>query len=309
MRGSASGGRSPRPGSGGRARSRSHIAPAAAATRSAAASTASAARRPLRLRHTGSTSAAIAPPSGTPVWRMPSASPRCDGATHPRPARPLAAWTHAPRPPAAKRAIESATTPFARAAATTATEADPRPAAITARSPTRSASMPHGSTVASTPRLTLARTTPTPSRLRWKCDWSSGASTGSPRKRAAKLVWTPTPVARIVHRYGSLEPAVSAALLRQVARLGEDPPHHRLEELDRQRLVRRVEAVLVVALAELDARVKVGAGAELLAHVRVGVVVLGVVVHLEGAVMADDPADLLRDVRPQDRPDHLAVGV
>src|SRR5438034_4037119 len=240
---------------------------------------------------------------------MPSASPRCGGGNQPMTARPLAAWTHAPSPPAAKRAIESATTPFAKAAARTAPEAEPSPAAITARSPTRSARIPHGSTVASTPRLTLARTTPTPSRLRWKCDWSSGASTGSPRKSAAKLVWTPSPVARIVHRYGSLEPAPSAVLLRQVARLGEDAPHHRLEELHRQRLVCRVKAVLVVALAELGARVEVWAVAEPLARVRVGVVVLGVVVGLEDAVVGDDPADLLRDVRPQDRPDHLAVRV
>jgi hypothetical protein len=81
-------------------------------------------------------------------------------------ARPLAACTHAPSAPAAKSAADTATTPSTAAAAATATDALPNPAAITARSPTRSASIPHGRTVASTPRLTVARTTPTPSRLR-----------------------------------------------------------------------------------------------------------------------------------------------
>ena len=44
--------------------------------------------------------AAAAPPSGSAVCRIPRARPRCDGSNQLMTARPLAAFTLAPAPPA-----------------------------------------------------------------------------------------------------------------------------------------------------------------------------------------------------------------
>jgi hypothetical protein len=58
-------------------------------------------------------------------------------------------------------------------------------------------------------------------------------------------------------RYDARTLACGSAAV-EVAGLGEDPAHHRLEERERQRFVVRIEAVLVVELAELGAGVEVG---------------------------------------------------
>src|SRR4051812_47926333 len=96
-------------------------------------------------------------------------------------------------------------------------------------------------------------------------------------------------------------------LVRRVAGPAEDLLDDRPEELEWQRVVVRVEAVLVEVLAELDA-----VGVERMVEVLVArVAVLAhqvrVVVGLEQRVLLDDPADALAHERPQHGADHLAV--
>ena len=95
----------------------------------------------------------------------------------------------------------------------------------------------------------------------------------------------------------------------EVAGLGKHPAHDRLEMLERQRLVGGVEAVLVVDLAELGAVVEPLVAAKALAGIGILARGAAVVELLEDPVVLDDPADPRLDVGPQDRRDHLAVGV
>ena len=105
--------------------------------------------------------------------------------------------------------------------------------------------------------------------------------------------------------------STSSFIVAEVAGLGEHAAHHRLEELRPARVVVRVEAVLVVLLAELDAvrSYRSGCPSSAVAHVPVAAAVVRVVVQLEDAVVLDHPAAPRRDVTASGSRRHLAVRV
>lgn len=79
------------------------------------------------------------------------------------------------------------------------------------------------------------------------------------------------------------EPQLDQLIAGEVARLGEDAPHHRLEERGGQALEVRVEAILIVLRAELRAGVEPRAIPEAIARVAVAAGVVRVVVRLDSA--------------------------
>ena len=93
-----------------------------------------------------------------------------------------------------------ATMPSVRRAASSAANASTSPVAITRRSPSRSASAPHSTSVDTSPTVTLASSTPRPVRPRPYSVRSSGASPGSPCRTAAELAWATTPAPRTTQR-------------------------------------------------------------------------------------------------------------
>src|SRR5436190_1196195 len=180
---------------------RSRAKPIAAPAAQPTASPKNAARRLMWDVSAGRTPAAIAPPSGTAVWRMPSASPRSSGPNHAITARPLADCVPPPSAPATARAATSPPNDDVKPAATSATAHPASPDVSTARSPIRSATMPHGSSVSSSPKLSAASTTPTCVSVRSYPCRICGAIDGRPRRIAEKLAWPTTPAARIAQRY------------------------------------------------------------------------------------------------------------
>jgi hypothetical protein len=134
------------------------------------------------------------------MCRRPSASPRSDGPNHATTARPLAAFALEPKAPASARAAPSAKPEPAREARTSAPAAPVSPTAMTARSPIRSASAPHASSVARIPIVGAASSAPvwasdTPSSAR-----ISGATAGSPSWSAEMLAWAVMPTASTTQR-------------------------------------------------------------------------------------------------------------
>src|SRR4030095_6994552 len=93
----------------------------------------------------------------------------------------------------------------------------------------------------------------------------------------------------------------------RLPRRREDLAERALERLERQRLVVRVEAVLVVLLAELGAVAEPFVAAEALAQVPVEPEVVEEVVALEDRVLLDDPAVLLGDERLENGRGELRV--
>src|SRR5689334_23724095 len=149
----------------------------------------------------GSASAATAVPTGVDVWRMPSASPRSAGPNHDMTARPLAELTLAPAPPAAPNKATMAAKLDVNAIGTVSAAQRPRPAARTRRSPTRSASRPHGSSVPIGPTHGAAMTTPACVRLKPRSSRSAGARTAGAVSGAMYAACAPVPAARTAHRY------------------------------------------------------------------------------------------------------------
>ena len=88
---------------------------------------------------------------------------------------------------------------------------------------------------------------------------------------------------------------------------GEDPAQHRFEELDWLRGVGRVEGVLVVVRAEVDAVLVPGVVGPAVAGVGVGADVVEPVLALEHPVVFEDPAEAFGDVRAQDGGGGLGV--
>ena len=110
-------------------------------------------------------SAASATPSGWAVCRSPMARPRSFSGNQPSTTRPLAAFTDAPAAPAAPHSSVMtimAEPPEGRASATaTISRPDrPSPATIVSRSPCRSTTAPHSTSVNSRPVLGAATMTP-----------------------------------------------------------------------------------------------------------------------------------------------------
>ena len=126
---------------------------------------------------------------------QPSARPRCSAPNQRMIARPLAAFTLAPkRPPAISKTTRASKLP-ARPDAMSAAPAAASPVAITARSPTRSASNPQGSTEMVAPMLTDASNTSTCVRLRSRSR-RAGASTAMPKKTAENAPCATVPTVR-----------------------------------------------------------------------------------------------------------------
>src|SRR5439155_14472122 len=91
---------------------------------------------------------------------------------------------------------------------------------------------------------------------------------------------------------GRRSSAIRLPLVRKVDRVlrrREDTPDHRLEELEGRRVVARIEAVLIVAAAEVRAGLPVRMIAVAVAHVPIEPQVMEEVVALEDAVVLDDP--------------------
>ena len=82
-----------------------------------------------------------------------------------------------------------------------------------------------------------------------------------------------------------------------------------LDDVERLRVVVRVEAVLVVLLAVLPAALVPLVISPGVTGVPVETAMVAVVEQLERAVVADDPDHFGPDERPQDRCDRLGVGV
>src|SRR5947199_10870709 len=90
---------------------------------------------------------------------------------------------------------------------------------------------------------------------------------------------------------GSRSIAIRLSFVREVDRLPgrrEDAPDHRLEELERQRVVARVEAVLIVVAAKVRAGLPVGMVPVAVAHIPIESQVVEEEVALEDAVVLDD---------------------
>jgi hypothetical protein len=143
----------------------------------------------------------MSPPIGIAVWRTPSAKPLSVAGNHCITALPLAAFTLAPAAPARPTSRISDPNPAAEPAPTSAAAHASRPLASTSRSPTRSASTPHGSSVNSVPTQRLSSTTPTWTSESECASRSAGASTGSPMITAEKEVCAAVPAARTSQRY------------------------------------------------------------------------------------------------------------
>lgn len=148
----------------------------------------------------GRTTAPSAPPIGMAVCRIPSARPSSSEGNQPMIARPLAAFTLAPRAPAAASAPTSGPKEVVAAAPARAAPAPTRPTTMTQRSSNRSAASPHGRSVTSMPIPIAARTTPVSPSDSAYSDRIAGASAGSPTEAVAKLACATVPAARITHR-------------------------------------------------------------------------------------------------------------
>ena len=145
----------------GRVASRTATTAITAATRHTAPRNTKDAFSPPAWFTTGSASAANAPPSGIAVCRTPSASPRWETENHCITARPLAALTLAPIAPATVSSTTSISNEPAQPAAAASTPHPASPLASTSRSPIRSASSPHGSSVRIGPIQTVESASPT----------------------------------------------------------------------------------------------------------------------------------------------------
>ena len=134
------------------------------------------------------------------MCRRPSAIPRSSRRNHDTTARPLAAFALTPNTPATARPAPIARAESANDVTTIAAAATPRPAEITARSPMRSASAPHASTVAMLPNVGAARIAPTAASDRPSSSRISSAIAARPSRSAAKLPWAIIPTARTTQR-------------------------------------------------------------------------------------------------------------
>ncbi len=148
---------------------------------------------------TGSTTAASAAPTGVAVCRMPMARPRRSAVNQLMTARPLAAFTLAPKTPAPNSA-SPASSAFPVATRARKAAAPIPPMVITSRSPRRSAMAPQGTRVSIVPRLTAPMSRPTCGSVRPKWALSCGVSAGRPRKTAAFVPCASAPTPRTTHR-------------------------------------------------------------------------------------------------------------
>src|SRR5436309_1991375 len=108
-------------------------------------------------------------------------------------ARPVAELTPAATPPATARATTRPANDDAYAAHTSAPDAHARPMLITRRSPIRSATRPHASSVGTEPRKLAARTTPVCVNVKWKSRRMAGAIAGNPSPVVAYDACATTP--------------------------------------------------------------------------------------------------------------------
>ncbi len=167
-RGPAVGGGSSSPSSASRAGSarRRPTTAARAPTAHAPARATIAAGTPPACTATGSSRAAIAPPSGVDMCRRPRAKPRWVGPNQATTARPLAALALEPNAPAATRQAPSPPAVSVSEASSRAPAAPVRPIPMTARSPMRSARAPQASSVTMMPTVDAASSAPMPARER-----------------------------------------------------------------------------------------------------------------------------------------------
>ncbi len=148
----------------------------------------------------GSEKDAAAAPTGTAVWRNPSARPRSARGNQPNTARPLPLVAAAANTPAANMPASSEARPSASATRASAAPPTAGPMASTSRSPTRSASTPQAYTVATVPRPKAVNTAVTSTRLSPKAAWSAGPSAGRPPWTAASAAVEAAPRARMAQR-------------------------------------------------------------------------------------------------------------
>src|SRR3954447_2337009 len=172
-----------------------------APTSDAAASPMNAARRLTRCSRSGSATAPIAPPRGTAIWRIPSASPRSSRLNQAITARPVAEFTPAATPPATESARTSTPYDGADPAQTNAADAHVSPMLMTRRSPIRSAIKPQARSVGTEPRKLAARTTPVCVSVKPKSRRIAGAIAGKPSPVIAYDACATTPAPSTVQRY------------------------------------------------------------------------------------------------------------
>src|SRR6266540_459657 len=187
-------------------------AEASAAASRQPASASRAARSPPRAVSAGRARAATPPPSGVAICRMPSAVPRWRRPNQAMTARPVAALEQEPSIPATTSAPASGQKPDAKAATASAPAAPVRPMTSTGRSPIRSVSRPHASSVTTTPALALASSTPVWVRPTPNRDCRAGPSASRPWLYAENAPWAPTPTASTSQRpraAGSWVPALT----------------------------------------------------------------------------------------------------
>ena len=125
-------------------------------------------------------SAAIVPPSGTDIWRTPSAQPRRAGGYARKSAPVPAIGTAAePTPDTTSATTSTAVDP---AVAATPSPATPRavPTSIGPRVPKRSTAIPAAINVSPEPNNPAVSTAPSSARLSWKLRLSSGPIAGRP---------------------------------------------------------------------------------------------------------------------------------
>ena len=119
-----------------------------------------AAETPNRSATTAMPIAAIPTPTGCAIWRTPMASPRRCGGNQPTTTRPLAALVHAEAAPANPSATASSGTLCVSAPAAPASVAPVSPVSSAKRSPRRSTTSPHSTSVSITPMVGAAATSP-----------------------------------------------------------------------------------------------------------------------------------------------------
>ena len=155
----------------------------------APAATPRASSTPPRCASAGIASAATVPPSGTAVWRTPSAQPlRAGGYTRNSAPVPAIGTTADPRPETTRPAKSTSLVPAAAAPASPAV-ARAVPASIAARAPIRSTATPAAISASPEPSRLAVRTAPRPARPRPNFSLSSGPIEGSPKFTNETAAW------------------------------------------------------------------------------------------------------------------------
>src|SRR4051794_18667546 len=143
--------------------------------------------------------AATPTPTGCAICRTPIASPRRSGGNQPTTTRPPAAFVLAAAAPARNSVTTSSAVPPERAAASPAAVVAASPVRRGKRSPRRSATAPHATSVSITPSVGDAATRPASARVR-PLACSAGMRNAGPCTITAVAAWASVLAASIAQR-------------------------------------------------------------------------------------------------------------